>query len=114
MKTIKELAVEHDYYASGSNYYSNEASQNYNTWADFYEEFHDADIDMNLVYRWDIYERENSKRYYMEVFIIGQRKGKYIPIMIDYVDDKDIETIIPFMQKHWEKLQSIWEPISKI
>ena len=54
---LKDLAIDHDYYASDSNYYSNDATGHYNTWADFYEEFKDADIDMNLVYRWDITER---------------------------------------------------------
>lgn len=110
--TLKELAVKHDYYASDHNYYSNEAAISFNTWADFFEEFNNADVDMNLVYRWDISLREESKRYRMEVFIIGQRKGKYIPVSIDYVDEKDVETILPFMQKHWDKLCAIWAPLS--
>lgn len=111
---LSQLAIDHDYYASDSNYYSSEAGKKYDTWADFYEEFHDADVDMNLIYRWDIHEREASKRKYMELFMIHQRKGIYSPIMINYVDEKDVETIIPFMKKHWEKLQSIWNPISKL
>lgn len=112
--TLAELAIDHDYYASNSNYYSNSAGGHYATWADFYEEFHDADIDMNLVIRWDIHEREESKRYYMQVIIIAQRKGIYMPIRIDYVDEKDVETIIPFFKKHWEKLQRLWSPINGI
>ena len=76
---IQDLAVKHDYYASGCNFYSRDASKKYDTWADFYEDFHDADIDMNLVYRWDIHEREESKRKWMEVFIIHQGKGIYSP-----------------------------------
>ena len=108
---LKDLAVEHDYYASDSNYYSREVSGNYRTWADFYEEYHNADIDMNLVYRWDIHQREESKRYYMELFIIGQRKGIYVPILIDYVDEEDVESIISFLQPHLNKLISLWKPI---
>ena len=109
---LKDLAIDHDYYASGSNYYSNYASGHYNTWADFYEEFKDADIDMNLVYRWDITEREKSKRYYMQVVIIAQRKGIYMPIHIDYVDEKDVPQIKEFMKPHFEKLLRIWNPLS--
>lgn len=109
---LKELAVDHDYYASDSNYYSNDAVGHYTTWADFYEEFHDADIDMNLVYRWDIGQREESKRYYMQIIIIAQRKGIYMPIHIDYVDECDVPQIIEFMKPHFNKLLSIWEPLS--
>lgn len=116
MKSIelKDLAIDHDYYASDNNYFDRETVGKYNTWADFYEQFHDADIDMNLIYRWDIYKRPESNRYYMQINIIAQRKGFFMPVHIDYLDEKDVETIIPFMQKHWNKLQSIWQPISKI
>jgi hypothetical protein len=109
---LKDLAIDHDYYASDNNYYSNEAAQHYHTWADFYEEFGDADIDMNLVYRWDITERDKSKRYYMQVTIISQRKGIYMPVHIDYVDEKDVPQIREFMKPHFEKLLSIWKPLS--
>lgn len=110
--TLKELAIEHDYYASDSNYYSNDAGCKYDTWADFYEEFKDADIDMNLVYRWDIFEREKSKRYYMQIYIIGQRKGIYMPIYINYIDEQDVPQIKEFLKPHFEKLISIWQPLS--
>lgn len=110
--TLKDLAENHDYYASGQNFYSNEASGHFNTWADFYEEFHDADIDMNLVYRWDIKQREESKRYYMQIIVIGQRKGLYLPQHIDYVDEIDVPQIIQFLKPHFEKIQKIWMPLS--
>lgn len=109
---LKDLSIDHDYYASDSNYYSNDARGHYNTWADFYEEFKDADIDMNLVYRWDITKRDESGRYYMQVVIIAQRKGIYMPIHIDYVDEKDVPQIKEFMKPHFEKLLSIWNPLS--
>jgi len=113
MTTLKDLAIDHDYYASDNNYYDRDAGGKYNTWADFYEEFKDADIDMNLVYRWDITKREKSERYYMQVVIIAQRKGIYMPIHIDYVDEKDVPQIKEFMKPHFDKLLSIWNPLSK-
>lgn len=109
---LKDLAIDHDYYASGCNYFSKDAGDNYNTWADFYEVFKDTDIDMNLVYRWDITQRDKSKRYYMQIIIIQQRKGLYMPIHIDYVDENDVPQIIEFMKPHFEKLLSIWKPLS--
>lgn len=111
---LKDLAVDHDYYANESNYYSNDATLKYDTWADFYEEFKDADVDMNLVYRWDISLREKSERYRMQIIIIGQRKGIYKPVHINYVDEKDVDQIVQFMKPHFEKLLSIWNPLSEM
>lgn len=110
--TLQELAIDHDYYASGQNFYSNDASLHYNTWADFYEEFHDADVDLNLVFRWDIRQREQSKRCYMQIIMIVQRKGIYMPVHIDYVDEQDVPQIMEFMRPHFQKLLSIWQPLS--
>jgi len=109
--TLQDLAVDHDYYCSDSNYYSNEASLKYDTFADFYEEFHDADVDMNLVFRWDLKEREESKRHYLEIFQMKQRKGVFTPIYIAYFDEKDIPLFLEYLKPHIEKLKSIWQPL---
>lgn len=110
---LKDLAVDHDYYASDSNYYSGEAFGQYDTWKDFYEEFKKADIDMNLIYRWDITKKEKSKLFYMKVFIIHQRKGIYMPISIDNVYEEDVDQIKEFLKPHFEKLLKIWNPLNK-
>lgn len=110
--TLKELAIDHDYYAHGSNYYSTEAYGHYNTWADFYNNFFDADIDMNLIYRWDIFE-QCPGNFSMQVVIIGQRKGIYLPIEIDRVEENDVPQIVEFLKPHFDKLLSIWKPLSK-
>lgn len=112
--TLEDLSVKHDYYANGNNYYDNTITGKYDTWADFYEEFADVDVDMNLVYRWDIYQREVSGRYYMQIIIIAQRKGIYLPIEIKYLDDKDVPQIIEFMKPHFDKLLNIWQPLSGV
>jgi len=112
IETLKDLAVEHDYYSSDSNYYSNEAKGRWQTFADFYEKFHDADIDYNLIFRWDIKKRDASERHYAEVFMIAQRKGIYIPHYIDYIDDADVPKFKELMLKHWKKLNQIWTPLS--
>lgn len=110
--TLKELATDHDYYCSDSNYYSNEASLKYETFADFYEEFHDADVDMNLVFRWDLHEIEKSKRYYLEIFQMKQRKGIFTPIHIACFDEADIPLFWKYLKPHIEKLKSIWQPLN--
>lgn len=111
--TLSDLAIEHDYYSSESNYYSNEAKGVHKTFADFYEEFKDADIDMNLIFRWDIRKREGSGRYSADIFMILQRKGIYMPHRIEYIDEIDVPKFKELMLKHWEKLNSIWKPLSK-
>ncbi|MCT8340521.1 hypothetical protein MG296_10685 [Flavobacteriaceae bacterium TK19130] len=108
--TLKDLAIDHDYYCSESNYYSNEAAMRYETFADFYEEFHDADVDMNLVFRWDLHEREESKRHYLEIFMMQQRKGIFKPIHIALFDESDVELLAKYLKPHIEKLKAIWKP----
>ena len=110
---LKDLAIKHPYYANDCNYYSNDAGAEYSTWADFYEEFEDADVDMNLFYRWDINKRDKRERYYMQVFIIGKRKVLYVPIQINYVEEKDVPQIIEFMKPHFEKLLELWKPLTQ-
>lgn len=110
---LKDLAIDHDYYASDSNYYSNEAKVTYNNWYEFQEDYGEADIDMNLVFRWDIYKRDNDKGYWMQIIIIKQRKGVYTPIHINEVVEEDASQIIEFMKPHLEKILKIWQPISE-
>jgi len=110
--TLKDLAVKHDYYCADSNYYSTDASVSYEGWDDFLYDYADADIDMNLVFRWDIKKKEESDDYEVEIFIIHQRKGLFTPITISYIGESDTETFVAFMDKHWKKLQQIWTPLS--
>lgn len=108
--TLEDLAIDHDYYCSPNNYYSYEATLKYDTFADFYEEFHDADVDKNLIFRWDLHKREESKRYYLELFMINQRKGIFKPIYITFFDERDIDSFVKYLKPHIEKLKAIWKP----
>jgi len=110
---LSELAAKHDYYCHDSNYYSNDAHEKYSTWQDFFAEFGDADIDMNLVFRFDIKLKNDETPqdgYYMELFIMQQRKGRFVPVDIKTVTDKDAPHIVSFLQKHHEKIKQIWQP----
>lgn len=107
---LKDLAIDHDYYCHDNNYYSNDAALKYDTFSDFYEEFQDADVDMNLIFRWDLGKRDNSERHYLQLFMINQRKGIFRPIYISLFDEKDIELFIKYLKPHIEKLKSIWKP----
>jgi hypothetical protein len=119
MKSLKELAVEHPYYCSGSNYYSNEDNLHYNTWKEFSEVFMDADIDWNLCFRWDIIEDTKFVdgihdiklgTYSMEVFIMKQRKGIFTPVKISRIFEEDVPSILEYLDKHYNRLLEMWEP----
>lgn len=112
---LKKLSVEHPYYASDSNYYSNEAGETWQTMTDFLTEYEDADVDMNLVYRWDIIKKDNTnpKEYYVEVFIIKQRKGIYSPNYIENINEEEAIRFKKYLRKHWQTMQKLWEPICK-
>jgi hypothetical protein len=117
MKTLKEMAVDHSYYCSDSNWYSNEPNMTYETMTEFLDDFEDSDIDMNLMFRWDIKNRSEDEegkeagRYYAEVFQIMQRKGIFKPIYIAHVNEAEIERFQKYALAHWAVLKSIWEPI---
>jgi len=113
--TLKSLAIDHDYYCSDNNYYSNEAGINYKSFDDFYDEFKDADVDMNLVFRWDVGKHPASdlsprEGYYLQIFIMKQRKGIFTPIYIETIEDKDVPNLLLYLQPHIQKLKKIWEP----
>ena len=114
---LKDLAVEHPYYASDSNYYSNEASATWNTMSDFLDEFEDDDVDLNLVYRWDVHARyedddEPLGLYQAEVFIIKQRIGIYMPNIIKKFTEDEVERFVAYLKPHRKTLQALWEPLT--
>lgn len=115
MKTeikFKDLLVDHSYYCSDSNYYSNDALVKYDTWDDFYSEFGNSDLDFNLCFRFDVYENDDSDKYYAEVFMMQQRKGRFVPICIEEVNESNLEEIVKWLTPRWEYLKLLWKPIS--
>jgi hypothetical protein len=108
--TIRQLAVNHPYYGTGS---GGDFSATYNTFNQFIEVFKDCDIDLNYCYRFDIIEYDDGT-YGMHVFIILQRKGKIIHSSIEGVTDEDVPAILEYLSKHYENVKKTWSPISDI
>ena len=119
MFTLKQLAeVDHPYYCHNNNYYSNEAAMRFETATDFLDCFDDADVDMNLCFRWDVYEKEDSLgnktgAYRAEVFIMLQRKGIFKPCSIRSIGEHEVGRFVEYLQKHRETLNSMWNPIAR-
>ena len=74
-----------------------------------------SDEDMNLVFRFDISEKENIKgEYNMEIFIVHQRKGRFVPFWIETVYEKDFELIKNYLEIRYKKIQNLWSPFSTL
>lgn len=117
MMTLKDLAADHPYYANQANYYSNDCYTEYDFWNDFHREFNDADIDMNLCFRFDIEKQHDEDdneldKYQMKIIIIGQRKGLYLASFIKEVTEDDVPSIVDYLQKHYKRIQENWEPFN--
>jgi len=118
METLKRLAVKHPYYCSDSNWYSNDANEKYSNMTEFLNAWEDADVDMNLCFRWDITaddeESEKAGRYKAEVFIMIQRKGIFKPMYIESVNEIEAIRFEAYAKKHWETVVKLWNPLSNV
>lgn len=113
---FKDLLVKHDYYCSDSSWFSLGFDTQYKTFKDFYEEMGESDDDMNLVFRFDIKEREENEitesKYYMEIFMVHQRKGRFVPFFIENVYEEDFEKLNQYLDRKYNKIQQLWKPFS--
>jgi len=109
---IEDLLIEHSYYCEECNYYKNDTTEKYDTWQDFLEEYGDADLDMNMIFRWDIILDEDTNKYIMKLFFMQQRRGKYYCCIINDVTNEDENSIRTFLSKYWEYMKELWKPIS--
>lgn len=112
--------IKHPYYCNEGNYYAPGQEQPYHRYESFdgfLFEWGDADLDMNLVFRWDwkkVVDDEDAPeevRDRLMVFIMGQRKGLYQWCEID-VTEADEEAVRAYLMPRWEHLRRLWEGIS--
>lgn len=115
---LKHLAVNHPYYCSESNFYSNEPALKFPDIPAFLQEFggDDCDIDMNLCFRWDVTPNTNDDNkedgsYHAQVFLIHQRKGIFRPIYIESITEADVDAFVAYLKPHKERLLQNWKPL---
>jgi hypothetical protein len=48
----------------------------------------------------------------MELFVMQQRRGKFVPIWIEVVRDEDEASIREYLAKKWEHMRVLWSPVS--
>ena len=115
MSLLEQLAVEHPYYCNESNYFSRDAGEVFDTATEFLDEWGDADIDMNLVFRWDVKLVDDDQPelgYCAEVFIMQQRKGIFMPVQISKISEAEAERFMKYLELHRQRLIELWAPLS--
>jgi hypothetical protein len=122
---IKHLwECDHDYYCSESNFFAPGNRQpftSYKSLAEFLAEEADADMDWNLLFRWDWKEEDpetgecnySGDDYYRNgrllLFFMGQRKGLYrwVEVQVCRADEAEV---IKYLMPRWAHLQKLWTP----
>jgi hypothetical protein len=115
--------VKHSYYCNLGNYFNNDCGRDFKSWADFMDDMGDADMDYNLVFRWDWVEEspetgepnyngdDNYRNGRLHIFWMGQRKGLYTFSTVE-VCRADEPAVIAFLRPRMEYLFSLWEPLT--
>jgi hypothetical protein len=116
--------VDHPYYCNEGNYYASSADglgPQFKTFATFLAEWGDANLDMNLVFRWDWTEGGdqagepfngdvNYRNGVLKVFIMGQRKGLYNWATVE-VCRADEPAVRDYLLPRLQRLMDLWSPM---
>jgi hypothetical protein len=112
---------DHPYYMCEGNYFESRMHTTYESIDEFLEEFGEADIDYNLVVRWDWREGDewglgsfngddNYRHARLMVQILGQRKAKLFSNEVK-VCRADEARIIEYLEKHAHRMVENWHPL---
>jgi len=106
--------IEHPYYCSSNNYFSNDCCKKYETWKEFYEEEGGSDFDLNLLFRFDWRTPESGwveeGGDILELFYVQQRKGLFRSVIIKINRDEE-EDVIKFLTSRFRWLLKLWSPL---
>jgi hypothetical protein len=118
---MKLFESDHPYYMTEGNYYSNNCHTEWECLDLFLSEYGDADVDRNLVVRWDWREGEDwdlaahngsdtDRIARLVVQIIHQRKARLVSheIKVCRADEPEARA---FLLKHAERLAENWSPL---
>jgi hypothetical protein len=111
--------AKHPYYCNEGNFYKNGCGHDYASWADFVAEMGSADLDMNLLFRFDWEESEDAPHagdiYYRDghllLFFMGQRKGLYWWCDVG-VCRADEPQVLEYLRIRFDHMKTLWEPLS--
>jgi hypothetical protein len=124
---LKLWEVKHSYYCNEGNYYNNDCGSEFKSWADFIDEMGNADLDYNLLFRWDWKVKTddetgeeipfngdvNYRGEILSLFYMHQRKGRFVYCLVE-VCRADEPAVREFLQKHWGYVRRLWAPIAEV
>lgn len=111
----------HDYYCEQGNFYRNGLHFDVDSLDDIIKDFgvgnYGDDMDLNLIYRFDIedmnrYEDDESEKLELRLFFIAQRKGynySYACPLKDTAEEK--EKLIKLLKPRLEHMKKLWKGI---
>lgn len=117
--------VDHPYYMQQGCFYSADHHHEYESFAEFFEEWKTYDDDMNLVFRWDWeahqpYDEETFKGCeetdhsectdVLSIFFVMQRKAYTVSCAVK-VDQDDEGAVLKYLTPKARKIATLWEPI---
>lgn len=107
--------IEHSYYCNESNYFQNGCNHKFDSFADFFEDCGNIDLDYNLLFRWDWLkadeeDEESERGDILNLFLMQQRKGIYFSYTIK-VTEADEPAVRAFLQRAFNHLAALWLPI---
>lgn len=108
LESIHSLSQSHPYYCSSSNCSDSSWDIQWETMTDFLKEFKAADVDLNLVFRWDVHHRPSGS-YYVDVFMIHQQKGAFSPHRIKSISEHEVSEFVEFLLKHKQVINQLWK-----
>ncbi|MEL4181205.1 hypothetical protein [Roseateles sp. PN1] len=129
MSTKHLWEVDHPYYCAEGGYFHTQAHHKtineYKSWSDFLASMADADLDMNLLFRWDWsevnYDIEgeelpafngdvNYRNGRLSLFFMHQRNGFHSTGIVE-VCRADEPAVIAYLQTRLNYLLKLWAPL---
>lgn len=110
--------VDHPYYCNEGNYFKAGLINEYDTWREFVNEEGDADVDYNLVFRWD-WRKFDPADYTDEPFPdhdmlqicwMTQRKGYYRTTLVK-VQEADEPEVRKWLLARYAHMLLLWAPL---
>lgn len=109
---------DHAYYCD-----RNGEGETYDSLDDFLYEWEDADMDYNMLFRWDwneydssTYEEDereedHSTKDTLLVYWVQQRKGRLYYCEVKVSKDEE-DQVREFLKPRWEYMKAMWEPLA--
>jgi hypothetical protein len=106
------LVVPHPSTCSTENFLDPEYSAHYLTLDEFLAEHGSSPDELNLCFRWDLERNELGGGFRALIFTVQQRKGIFVPVIIEQIEDDELDRLEVYLRRHWELLKKMWFPIS--